>query len=100
MTDQHILLTPVPVDQLEQRIAEVVRKEFDARASKDKPAPQDELLSRKAAAAVLGVSLPTLHEYTQRGTLKAYRLGSRVRYKRAELIEALETVRSAGHRRK
>ena len=24
MTDQHILLTPVPLDQLEQRIAEVV----------------------------------------------------------------------------
>ncbi len=100
MTDQPILLTPVPLDQLEQRIAEVVRKELKAHGPRDQPTLPDELLSRKAAAAVLGVSLPTLHEYTQRGVLPAYRLGSRVRYKRAELIAALETIRSAGHRRK
>lgn len=100
MTDTPIVLTPVPLDLLEQRIAEVLRRELDAREPKDKPLPVDELLTRKAAAQLLGVSLPTLHEYAQRGIVKAYRLGSRVRYKRAELVDALQAVRSAKHGRK
>ncbi|MFT3884648.1 MAG: helix-turn-helix domain-containing protein [Flavobacteriales bacterium] len=100
MYDTSVVLTPVPLDQLEQRIAEVIRKELDARDTKDRPSPNDELLTRKAAAEVLGVSLPTLHEYTQRGIIPAHRLGSRVRYKRAELIAALESIRPANTRRK
>lgn len=95
MTDTSIVLTPVPLETLEQRFAEVVRREIAAHAAKEPEPPSDELLTRKEAAQLLSVSLPTLHEYTQRGLLPAYRLGSRVRYKKTELIAALQQMRAA-----
>jgi len=57
----------------------------------------DELLTRKQAAAVLKVSLPTLNELTKAGTLKGYRVtgSNRLRYKASEVNNALTVIKPA-----
>jgi excisionase family DNA binding protein len=47
------------------------------------------ILCRTEAAKLLGISLPTLALYTRRGLIKAHRIGTKVRYKRAEVESAL-----------
>jgi excisionase family DNA binding protein len=54
-----------------------------------------ELLTRKEAAKLLGVSLPTLSDWTKTGKIIGYRIASRVRYKRNELENSLSQIKSA-----
>lgn len=90
---EQVILTPVPVNELAGEIARAVRSELDANAS---PQPQpEELLTRQQAAELVGVTLPTLRAYTRQGHLTAYRIGTRVRYKRNELVDGLKRMRYA-----
>jgi excisionase family DNA binding protein len=57
-----------------------------------KPPPATELLTRIEVANLFGVSLPTVREYTLSGKLKGYRIGRRVRYKRAEVEQSLQEI--------
>lgn len=63
------------------------------------PVPQPEkLLTRKEVAKLLGISFVTLHDWTKKGIVKAYRMGNRIRYKQAEIMETLtnnQTVKTA-----
>ena len=56
--------------------------------------PADELLSIREAAALLGVTVQTVHEWKRRGLLKYHKLGSRSYLKRADVLAALQ-----GHQR-
>jgi excisionase family DNA binding protein len=54
------------------------------------PAPE-QFLTRKEAAKILGISLPTLRSLSLTGKLKQYKLGNKIiRYKAHELGSALE----------
>lgn len=53
-------------------------------------APVDELLSISEAAALLGVTVQTVHEHKRRGLLKYHKLGSRSYIKRGDILSALE----------
>lgn len=53
----------------------------------------DEFISRKEAAKMLKVSLPTLGEWSKIGIVKSYRIATRVRYKRKEVEKALKAVK-------
>ena len=57
-------------------------------------APADELLSIREAAALLGVTVQTVHEWKRRGLLKYHKLGSRSYLFRAHVLAALQ-----GHQR-
>lgn len=50
------------------------------------------LLSRKETAKLLCISLPTLHEWTKTGIVKAHRIGNRILYKLNEVSEALNEI--------
>ena len=94
----NVILSTIPIADLESIVSRVVQRELSAHL-KAVPAPDpDELVTRKLAAKYLGLSLPTLHDYTQRGIVTAYRIGSRVRYRRGELANALLKVQAAKHR--
>ena len=64
-------------------IAEVLQE------NQSPPKEEEELITRKETAQLLGISLPTLNEYSKDGIIPAYRIGSRVRYKKNEVLEAL-----------
>lgn len=57
------------------------------------PKEDTELLTRKKVAELLGITLPTLHNWTKKGVLKSYRLGTRLRYKKSEVMEALRKTK-------
>lgn len=89
-----IILSPVPLPDLVSEIANAVRAQLAAAPQPAPPAPE-ELLTRKEAAELLAVTLPTLREYTRKGHLTAYRIGTRVRYKRSEVVDGLRRMRYA-----
>lgn len=46
----------------------------------------DKLITRTETAQMLGVTLPTIYDWTKKGIITAYRIGNRVRYKHAEIL--------------
>ncbi len=95
---QDFILTQVPIADLQGYIAQTIQRELSIILKAD-PAPDpDELVTRKQAAQYLGLSLPTLHDYTLRGIIPAYRLESRVRYKKGDLLNCLLKVQTVKHR--
>jgi excisionase family DNA binding protein len=92
--DQQIVLSPLPLTDLVGEIAREVCSRMDARPQAATP-PPEELLTREEAAQVLGITLPTLRDYTKRGLVVGYRIGTRVRYKRSEVLGSLQQIRTS-----
>lgn len=57
-------------------------------ASKD----DEVLLTREEAAEMLSISLVSLWKYTKEDILPAYRIGTKVRYKKSEILLALKQM--------
>ncbi|HQW99750.1 MAG: helix-turn-helix domain-containing protein [Flavobacteriales bacterium] len=91
--DQQIVLSPLPLTDLVGAIARAVCSEMDTRPQAATP-PPEELLTREEAAQLLGITLPTLRDYTRRGLVEGYRIGTRVRYKRSEVLGSLQRIRT------
>jgi excisionase family DNA binding protein len=91
---EQMILTPIPLIELEGIFQRIVQNAL-AESKKDSTQFESEdLLTRKEAANLLGVSLPTLHDYTIRSIIPAYRLGTRVRYKKGEILDCLRKVQT------
>ena len=89
-----------PFDTLLHRLQELENKIDDLKTSvthTDQPAPADEraLLSRKDAMTFLGIRANKLRELTRDGVLPAVYLGTRVMYKRADLLQVIDQHRVA-----
>jgi excisionase family DNA binding protein len=92
---QGILLTDFDVQQLKADITTSVVDEVVKKLTTLLPNQSaEEILSRRKAAQFLGISLPTLHVYTTTGKIKGYRMGSTVRYKKSDLLEALQKIKA------
>lgn len=59
---------------------------------------QSEILTRSDVANLFKISLVTVHQWTQTGILKAYRLGSRVYFKRSEIDAAMTVIEPKNRR--
>ncbi len=46
-------------------------------------------ITRKEASELIGVSLVTIHNWTKEGVINAYKIGTRVRFKRSEIENIL-----------
>lgn len=93
MTDQ--IFTSLPLKQLTMELTEAVfNKVAPLLQAANRPQPETELLSRKDAAKLLGVSLPTILDWTKTGKITGYRISSRIRYKRHELEASLTQIRT------
>lgn len=46
-------------------------------------------ITRRELAGVFKISLPTIHDWTKKGLLQAYKVGNRVYYKRSEAESAM-----------
>ena len=63
------------------------------------PAPENpEYITRLETAKILRITLPTLNDYTKRGIIIGYRIGSRVRYKRNEVEAAVKRMQTIKYR--
>lgn len=95
---QNVILTAIPLETIEQRFSDVVDQKFQTlltalQQQQTEKEPKN-YLSRKEAAKLLSISLPTLNEWTKTGTVQGYRIASRVRYKRAELETSLAKIKT------
>ncbi len=87
------IIFSLPELEFKTLIQTAVSEAMGAMAPKPQGTPQSpELLTRNEAAKYLGVSLPTLNEWTKTGVVKGYRIGSRVRYKLPEIEVALKGI--------
>ena len=89
-TIQLIQITP---DELREAIVSGVRAEVDKLKADFQPKQPTEFMTRNEVRDFLNVDLSTVHNLTKRGKLKAYGLGGRVYYKRAEVEEAIKPLR-------
>jgi excisionase family DNA binding protein len=81
------------IDELTAKICERLKPELQMFAPPQPPiqSDSDELLTSKQSAKLYGISLVTLHKWKISGKVKFYRIGSRIRFKRSELLSALQT---------
>lgn len=73
------------------RIEALVDEKFGIKAE---PKKQGALMTRKETMEFLNVKTTTLWRLTRDGVIKSYKVGSRVMYKRSEVLAALETMKT------
>lgn len=89
-----IILNGLTTEQLKELLVEVIAEHLSSvskilgtgNLSQD----QSKYLTRIEAAKLLQISLPTLNDYTKRGIISSYKIGSNVRYKPSDLEQALQ----------
>lgn len=96
-----IILNGISFEQLKEEFKTIVQNEVQKIVSGLTTAPETapELITRKETALILGISLPTLNDWTKNGTIPAQRIGTRVRYNRANVYASLKNVETLKYRR-
>jgi len=75
---------------LELSIRTIVDNAFKKYYQKKETLKQIEWLTRKEAAAFLGVSLVTIHDWSyNKHILKPYKISNRIRFKKSDIEDAL-----------
>ncbi len=87
---QNIILTQLSIEQLQH----VSNNAVQTGLAQFKPTQpeQTNLLTRKEVCKLLNITPPTLHEWTRNGTITAYKVGTRVRYKHHEVLSTLNRI--------
>lgn len=94
---ENIQINHFKIADLEQAVKNVLH-ETVINAVKEELRPNTKILSlfsREETAKTLCISLPTLHEWTKSGIIKAFRIGNRVLYKLEDINEALTEVKTS-----
>lgn len=74
-------------------LSEILKSELATFRPVDQP-KDNSLITRQEAAELLGISLPTLSTYAAEGRVQSYRIGSRIRYKRDEVLNSVSAIKS------
>jgi excisionase family DNA binding protein len=93
-----IQIQNITKEEFKELLQEAVKVEIEKNQPED-PGQQD-YLTRKQTAAMLEISLPTLHEWTMQGRIKAYRIGRLIRYYRPDVHAALKSVNTVKYKRR
>ncbi len=85
------ICTKEDFEKLERLIADL-RNEINQ--LKELKSPK-EFITRKEAAEILKVSVTTVINYEKRGIIQAYRIGSQIRYKQKDILNAPAAIERA-----
>lgn len=91
---ENLILSPINIGELKTAISEAVIEEIKGLISSNNNHESNELLSSKETAQLLGISLVTLNEWKKTGKVPAYRINTRVRFKREEVISCLNAIQT------
>jgi excisionase family DNA binding protein len=75
-----------PFEILDERLARI--EEAILQQPKNAPLPET-LLSKKEASNLLGISLNTLDKYCKNKTIPCYGIGSKIMFKKSEVLNSL-----------
>lgn len=92
--EKNVILSPISIGELTTVISETVEKEVSRILLISKPSLEPELLTRKQTAKVLGISLVTLNIWQKTGLVPSYRINTRIRFKRDEVMRCLNQVQT------
>ncbi|MBS9768314.1 MAG: helix-turn-helix domain-containing protein [Flavobacteriaceae bacterium] len=84
-----IQLIGISPEQIQNAILSGVKNQIDELKKSFAPKEPTEYLTRNEVADWLKIDLSTLHNWTKKGKLNAYGIGSRVFYKRHEVENAI-----------
>jgi excisionase family DNA binding protein len=84
-----IFLQGIPDQEFYDRTAAAVFEMIKAHLPKMDNSP--EFLTRKQAAGLLHISLPTLSLYCKNSTIPSYRVGSNIRFKKSEIEQIVNS---------
>jgi excisionase family DNA binding protein len=84
-----------PFDLIEARLSNIENLLLDIKHPKLEHSPSPDYITRKEAADVLGISLHTLNAWIKEGKVPAFRIGSRVRFKRSDVESSLKKIKVA-----
>jgi excisionase family DNA binding protein len=84
-------LLPISIEELEDTIRKVITDSLRENQVSIPSKSDDDYLTRIETAKLLRVTLPTLADWTKRGILNSYRMGSRIRYKRSEVNASFDS---------
>jgi excisionase family DNA binding protein len=90
---ENLILTNLSLQELKSHISDAVRSEIDKHIPNNGIVEKDEFLTRKQAAKLLGISLPTLAKWTKEGLIPSLRISSRIRYTRQGIENSLKSIR-------
>lgn len=91
-----IILTPTTKQELVSEITSSILTGMAAilKESRDQDLQAKEYLTTKETETILKVSPVTRWNWTNSGILKAYKVGSRLRYRKDEVLQALLKIES------
>jgi excisionase family DNA binding protein len=84
MTDV-ILVNGVTPQQLTETILNGVQKQLEELKKTYQPKDPEDFLTRMETAKLLKISLTTVHEWSNTGVLKMYKVGNRTYFSRKEI---------------
>lgn len=87
------ILYGITIEELKIVVSELLNKSIDKLINKNSSPVAPVFITRKEAANILKISLPTLDEWTKRGFIKAYRIGNGKRYIMEEVYKSLKEVK-------
>lgn len=92
---QSHLLLGINKDEFEDTIRRIIREELDKQPEKPPVSATEfpELLTKKQAAKLLGLSLPSISLYVKMGHIPACVVGKRLRFNKKQLIENIHQIR-------
>lgn len=92
MSQQKILqVENISSNSLLKEIDEIVTKRLSAIA--ERKTIETELISRQNVADIFGITLPTVHAWTNAGILQAYKIGNKTRFKKSEVLQACKPIK-------
>ena len=87
------MFTSIELSEFKNMLEEAVSKQLKCFVpNQNVEQKQNQLLTRKQTADFLCISLPTLHDWTKTGIVKAHRIGNRVLYKIDEINNSLNQI--------
>jgi excisionase family DNA binding protein len=96
-----ILLSSIPLAQLEQSIAKIIEEKLQAYLlNLPSQKSSKKYATREEVAKLLHITLPTLNQLTKSGALTAYRIGGRVLYDIAEVESSLNEIVTTKYKRR
>jgi hypothetical protein len=93
MQSNSILLQNVSPEQFKELITSVFRSQLEDFKNNFNTHNPDELLTREQTCELLQINSSTLFHWTNKGKVKAYGIGNRRYYKKAELLECLTPLK-------
>ncbi len=76
-------------EEFKNEILSGVQKQLEDFSKNFQPKEPALWITRKEVAELFGVSLVTIHNWTREGVIRAYKIGTRVRFKKSEIEDIL-----------